>query len=1842
VRIFGNSEVGDFFADISETITTDEDGAFTFTQLLDNFYRPIYDVTVTDEETGEIVAETQFTDAPNASVDNFSQCANDDGDGYAGNPGICNWTNGNLNGSNSVYQEEDATVQRLLLTGLANGSHVVTIEYDTTKGGKHAYDFLTDPDLTENWVTTADICSGLTNFASCAAATVNPSPNIPHDPLNTSGTVDTNQNIHIRNGSITAISVPTLISGSYAGDSTTRVNVTFTVNTANCLNGSGNGANAECPALLTWGAHVSSQADWGSNGSAVNISGSPYHVRVTALDGKATGNRDNQMSASVIPGTITIIKNATPDSAQDFSFTTAGTGLSNFSLDDDTDGTLPNTRTFVVDEGSYTVTEGVTAGWNLTNFSCVDVTANTVVNLANRQASINVAAGETVTCTFTNTLQQGTLTLVKTVTNDNGGTAATTDWTLSASGPTPISGTTGSGAVTSAAVNAGVYTLSESTGPAGYIAGSWGCTGATVNGNQVTVPAGGNVTCTINNNDDAPSLTLIKEVVNDNGGTAVAGDWTLAAAGYDAGSPDAGSYNLSESGGPAGYTQTSLTCDNVQGQVTSVTLGLGEDVTCTFVNNDNAPVLHLRKIVINDNGGSATLADFTLTANGTGANDISGTSPVDSGAGLDADTFALSETTQPGYTASAWSCVGGTQNGASITLGLGQEATCTVTNDDQQSYIIVDKTVINNNGGGATANDFLLTVNGNTVLDGVAYAVNPGVHKAGETLLSGYTASDWGTDCDADGDVTVALGQTKTCTITNDDQQAYVTLVKVVTNDNGGDAQPDDFDLTLEGSATLSGVQVPVNPGTYTAGETLLSGYTFEGYTGDCDSNGDVTVALGQSKSCTLTNNDQQAYITVTKIVNNNYGGTATLDAFALKLEGNAVNSGVQVPVNPGTYTASETLLTGYTFDGFSGSCDSNGDVTVALGESKSCTLTNSDIQPKLKLVKTVNNQYGGLAVADDFQASVGGNDVDWNVFVGLNAGNYDANETGLAGYEAGDWDGDCAADGTVALAIGETKTCTITNSDLPAEIHGMKFEDMNGNGVKDLGDNGLSGWTIFLDTNGDGDLDGGEPSTTTGGDGSYSFVGLSVGTYKVREVQQAGWTQTTTNPTDIVLENGEVANDVNFGNFKLVSITSKKFNDVDGDGAAKEASEPYLEGWTLRLYETSNPLWVLVDTEVTDVNGTVTFANLPKGNYKVCEVSQNGWLQTFPSTADNNTSPNTGVEGQKCVTRNVATSGSNPDTANLGNYEIKALEVSKTAATTYTRTHEWEISKKVDEDVVDLFTGDTQTVNYDVEVTKTGYTDSAWAVSGTITITNPNAPAALSASISDIVDNISDQGGATVTCPGGLNQVLAPGATLNCTYSKALTVGEDELNTVTVSTTGLVPGGEGTAPVDFGDPTTVVNDKINVDDTYEGSLGEVADTTLFVYDRPLTCGGQGGYTGLGNLVENTATITETNQSADEEVTVNCYDLTVAKTANTSYTKTWTWDIDKTSTTSTLNLAPGQIHPVYYEVTVSATSQNSDHTATGTITITNPAPILAPIDGVTDILTGNIAATVDCGGATNVPAEGELECTYEVDLANADALTNTAEVTMTNGTKYSGTAQVSFANATVNEVDESIDVVDDKYGALGTVLSSAAPKTFKYVQNVGPYESTVCGTTQKFDNTAELTTNDTNTTDSDTVTVDANIRCTCSLTQGYWKTHNDSFHGGAPTDDNWENITPNGELTGFFTLANSYPVLGPNPNTFTWYSVFWTAPKGNVYYNLAHQYMAAKLNVLNGAYNPTINADITQAEALLKLYTPAQIAAMKGKNATNISKTFNTLAGKFAAFNEGTTNPAGHCTETPR
>ena len=64
--------------------------------------------------------------------------------------------------------------------------------------------------------------------------------------------------------------------------------------------------------------------------------------------------------------------------------------------------------------------------------------------------------------------------------------------------------------------------------------------------------------------------------------------------------------------------------------------------------------------------------------------------------------------------------------------------------------------------------------------------------------------------------------------------------------------------------------------------------------------------------------------------------------------------------------------------------------------------------------------------------------------------------------------------------------------------------------GSKNTGESGQSGWTVYLDADGNGQLGTGETSATTAADGSYSFDGLAAGTYTVAEVQQPGWQQTS------------------------------------------------------------------------------------------------------------------------------------------------------------------------------------------------------------------------------------------------------------------------------------------------------------------------------------------------------------------------------------------------------------------------------------------------------------------------------------------------------------------------------------------------------------------------------------------------------------------------------------------------------------------------------------------------------------------------------------------------------------
>jgi hypothetical protein len=96
------------------------------------------------------------------------------------------------------------------------------------------------------------------------------------------------------------------------------------------------------------------------------------------------------------------------------------------------------------------------------------------------------------------------------------------------------------------------------------------------------------------------------------------------------------------------------------------------------------------------------------------------------------------------------------------------------------------KTVINDDGGGAVETDFQASISGIGEVDwSVATPLNAGSYTASETVQPGYTASAWGGDCAANGDVTLAPGDNLTCTITNDDTPAPVPFT-IFNNDQAG------------------------------------------------------------------------------------------------------------------------------------------------------------------------------------------------------------------------------------------------------------------------------------------------------------------------------------------------------------------------------------------------------------------------------------------------------------------------------------------------------------------------------------------------------------------------------------------------------------------------------------------------------------------------------------------------------------------------------------------------------------------------------------------------------------------------------------------------------------------------------------------------------------------------------------------------------------------------------------------------------------------------------------------------------------------------------------------------
>jgi hypothetical protein len=199
------------------------------------------------------------------------------------------------------------------------------------------------------------------------------------------------------------------------------------------------------------------------------------------------------------------------------------------------------------------------------------------------------------------------------------------------------------------------------------------------------------------------------------------------------------------------------------------------------------------------------------------------------------------------------------------------------------------------------------------------------------------------------------------------------------------------------------------------------------------------------------------------------------------------------------------------------------------------------------------------------------------------------------------------------------------TKAVVGGSISGTVYNDANNNAKRDAGELGVSGITVYNDANNNSKMDVGEKFTTTDSSGLYTLAGLSSGSYKIRQILQSGWVQTT--PANnygwtITLATNQKLTGKDFGTRQTnvtppptgASISGTVWNDLDGDGV-KDSNEVGVANITVYNDANNNSkLDTGEKTTVTDASGLYTLASLSSGSYKIRQILQSGWVQTTPA----------------------------------------------------------------------------------------------------------------------------------------------------------------------------------------------------------------------------------------------------------------------------------------------------------------------------------------------------------------------------------------------------------------------------------------------------------------------------------------------------------------------------------------------------------------------------------------------------------------------------------------------------
>lgn len=1242
LKVFGGSTEDGNYKEDTYNVTTDSLGSFVFNYVLDNIFRPLYTVQVFNN-IGDQLVEKSFTDSPlcqndvngvndftgqkdlnrmcgdysslpttlaiNWNWDDASWPGGNSGDGCAlfdtdsdanANYALCV----TIGGSPASFQSRilyscndskpDRCAGKATIPVSASTSCTASVQNsdpfptgDSSPNDTVAICSILMSDISSTTAKLIDVCSYPSQEPNSA-----PSDCIIATSAQTGKLEVVKQLSPVNDIGLFDLSIDSSILAIGIGNGTTGEQTVLTGN--HIFNEAGNGSTS----LSNYTTSVSCKDNNGT-GSTVSTTGSfPWTVNVANnkdIVCTITNTRINNAS-------LTIIKDAVPNDEQDFAFTTTGTGLSSFSLDDDGEATLSNTKVFSnLAAGTYSVAETAVIGWDLTSATCSD---GSPVN------AINLSSGENVICTFVNS-RLPRLTVTKVVTNDNGGTKQVSDFPLFVNRNSVLSGVVN-------IYSTGSYVVSE-TGDNGYTAAISGDCDSSGN---VTLAYGDDKICTITNNDKVGHLIVNKVTIPSNTQEVFTVTPTgLSSQTVSTGTPrdftvNAGTYSVVEDA-KTGWEETSNTCINVA-------IANGETEECTITNTQKGKIL-VRKETTPD--GSQQSFDFLSSYNLSGFSLTDGQTN-DSGF-LSPSTYSVSENVPSGWDLDSAICSDGSSS-TNIDLSAGETVTCVFTNSQRGSILgakledldgnlntnddqtnLVDWTIELY----SCASDFTGCVLSATDLtEGSGYSFTnlvSGFYQVKEVLQNGWTnltglfiniALDYGeesTDNDFINFEKATIVVHKDVINPANNQTVDNTAFKVKLN---GD---NEQNISESNTVTYSNL----TPGTYTVTESVIpSGYELVELTND----GVVNVQSGETHHVYLVNRQKVAKLTVVKNVINDNGGSKIAGNFTMNVSGvnpsqtsfSGNQNGTVVDLYAGEYSVDETEVSGYTK---TLGQDCSGSIT--WGEEKTCVITNNDQTGTL----TVNKVTIPEDLDAEFEITASGSgvihglasqlisteaDVDYTV----DAGTYSVSEGVL-----GNWDETGNTCDEVTVANGEIKECTITNTKR-GNVTVIKFNDKNVSGWQDEGEEVLNGWEIHLD----------QMSQFTGAksSGQVTFSDIVPDTYLLGEQIKEGWGQSNIycngddgidkdNSHQVLVSAGQTRT-CYIGNFEYASIGDYIWEDTNGD-AIQDLGEPAIFGVTANLYKDDGdgifePLTddLFIGTDTTGVGGTYLFGNLIPGDYWV------------------------------------------------------------------------------------------------------------------------------------------------------------------------------------------------------------------------------------------------------------------------------------------------------------------------------------------------------------------------------------------------------------------------------------------------------------------------------------------------------------------------------------------------------------------------------------------------------------------------------------------------------------------